>query len=541
MILSRTRQSLKSCTAATTAIRQYSVHCKKVEPKYQEFKKFTYTTNYATALAALLISFGSFSDSKDLTICHENDDSELSTVTAMKIDSIFSTIKAIEEKIDAKKKHYLQSQRGHVDVVVGCQYGDEGKGKLVDILAGDYAICARVAGGSNAGHTIEVDGKSYKFHLIPSGILNKNVHGVIGNGVVIHLRGFLKELGDLQEAFKRDGDNDDVTKRLHISDRSHIVFDFHQKVDGLNEKRLGVAKLGTTNKGIGPAYCSKTMRNGIRVGDMQDMEYFEKRLRALVDQLKSAYPDLEVNIEEELAYYNSIRDILLPMVTDTIIYCNESLDEGKNILIEGANATMIDLDFGTFPYVTSSNPSIGSVYTGLGVPFYSVHDVVGIVKAYSTRVGDGPFLSELQDELGDELRNKGGEFGTTTGRPRRCGWLDIPQVKYAMLVNGITQINLTKLDVLSGMKEIKLGVKYIDANGNERLGIPASLTEYSNLQLEYETFPGWTEDISQCKNYDDLPENCKRYLIRIEELIGRKIKWIGVGAGRLDIIEKSDQ
>eukprot|EP00596_Hydrurales_sp_CCMP1899_P003787 CAMPEP_0119041920 /NCGR_PEP_ID=MMETSP1177-20130426/14210_1 /TAXON_ID=2985 /ORGANISM="Ochromonas sp, Strain CCMP1899" /LENGTH=470 /DNA_ID=CAMNT_0007008347 /DNA_START=76 /DNA_END=1485 /DNA_ORIENTATION=- len=410
------------------------------------------------------------------------------------------------------------AKRGSVDVIVGAQWGDEGKGKLVDILSADYEICARVAGGSNAGHTIVVDGKKYKFHLVPSGILNKNSHCVVGNGVVVHLRGLLAELKTLREA------NIDYKGRLHLSDRAHIVFDFHQAIDGLNEAKLGDKKLGTTHKGIGPAYSSKTMRNGLRIGDLRDMEFFESRLRGLVKQLEGSNPGFIIDVEKELAYYTSIREEILEMTIDTIEYSNAAIKDGKRILIEGANATMIDLDFGTFPYVTSSNPTVGSVCTGLGVPPTQIGAVTGIVKSYCTRVGEGPFPTELDDDDCLKLRKIGGEFGTTTGRPRRCGWIDIPQLKYAAMINGFSEINLTKLDVLSGFAEVKIGTKYM-LNGQEVKGMPSSLNTYAAIEVQYEVMPGWTEDVSNIKNFDDLPKNCKAYVLRLEELTGVPIRW----------------
>eukprot|EP01038_Epipyxis_sp_PR26KG_P009794 gene9794-13176_t len=446
--------------------------------------------------------------------------------TSEKLDLILSSIRRIESRLETSKKG-----RGKIDVVLGAQWGDEGKGKLVDVLSSKYDICARVAGGSNAGHTIVVDGIKYKFHLVPSGILNPGVNCVIGNGVVVHVQGLLQELLSLQAA------NVEYKNRLFISDRAHIVFGFHQQLDGINEQKLGGNKIGTTHKGIGPSYSSKTMRNGLRFGDLKDMEYFEMRLRSLTTQLQLAYPGFVIDVEKELAYYKSIREHLLPMIIDTVQYCNEALSDGKNILIEGANATMIDLDFGTYPYVTSSNPSIGSVCTGLGVPPHDIQQVSAIVKAYCTRVGEGPFPTELVDETGTKLRESGGEYGTTTGRPRRCGWIDIPQLKYSLMLNGATDINLTKLDVLSGFDEIKIGSKYL-INNVEVKGMPASLKTYADVTVMYETMPGWNEDISKCKSFEELPLNCQKYILKLEELLGTKIRWIGVGAGRLDLIDR---
>ena len=429
----------------------------------------------------------------------------------------------------ANEVHADKAAKGSVDVVLGAQWGDEGKGKLVDILSFDYDICARVAGGSNAGHTIVADGKKYKFHLVPSGILNKEGTCVIGNGVVVHLRGLMEELKMLDAA------GVDYNGRLFISDRAHIVFDFHQEIDGLNELHLGGGKLGTTHKGIGPAYGSKTMRNGLRCGDLVDMDYFAKRLVGLTTQLQRANPGLKIDTEKELVFINSIRSKLLPMLVDSIEFSNEALSSGKSILVEGANATMIDLDFGTYPYVTSSNPSVGSVSTGLGVPPTKIKNINGIIKAYCTRVGEGPFPTELLDETGDKLRAIGHEFGTTTGRARRCGWIDIPQLKYANMINGFTAINLTKLDVLTGFSEVKIGKRYL-VNGKEVKGMPAALKTYSDVKVEYEVMPGWTEDISRAKTFDELPPNCQAYVIRLEQLLGVPIKWVGVGPGRTDML-----
>ena len=355
---------------------------------------------------------------------------------------------------------------------------------------------------------------------------------MIGNGVVVHLRGLVAELETLSDA------GVDYNNRLFISDRAHIVFDFHQTIDGLNEAQLQGNKLGTTNKGIGPAYTSKATRNGVRVGDLQDMKYFEARLRRLITHLEKQYPGLKIDVDAELKYYNKIRPLILPMIVDSIQYTHDAIMDNKRILVEGANATMIDIDFGTFPYVTSSNPTVGSVCTGLGVPPHKIGNVCGIVKAYCTRVGEGPFPTELQGALNDELRTKGGEFGTTTGRARRCGWIDIPQLRYAAMINGFTQINLTKLDVLTGFSEVKIGARYIH-NGEEIFSMPASLNTYSDVVVEYETMPGWTEDISKCTTFEELPLNCQRYVLRLQELLGLDIRWIGVGAGRLDMIDRS--
>jgi adenylosuccinate synthase len=423
-----------------------------------------------------------------------------------------------------------------IDIVLGAQWGDEGKGKLVDLLSQDYDVCARVAGGSNAGHTIVVQGKKYKFHLLPSGVLNPNAVCVIGNGVVVHLPSFLNELDSLAAS------NVHYEGRVLLSDRAHLVFDFHQEVDGRQEARLGRHKLGTTKKGIGPAYASKISRNGLRVGDLQDWDVFERRFRDLASQHEDSYSGLKINVEEQLAYYKSIVDRISPMTVDTIEYTNKAYSDGKKILVEGANATMLDIDFGTYPYVTSSNPSVGSVLTGLGVSPRKLRGIYGTVKAYCTRVGEGPFPTELELVKGSpglHFSQVGAEYGTTTGRPRRCGWLDIPQMKYSAVVNGFTSLNLTKLDVLTGLSEVKIAKAY-KYNGEYLSSMPASLDVLSNVEIEYETLPGWREDISSCNSFEELPANCQRYVLRVQELIGIPIRWIGVGPNRADVIDRGE-
>jgi len=399
-------------------------------------------------------------------------------------------------------------------------------------------VCARVAGGSNAGHTIVANGVKYKFHLLPSGILNPKAVCVIGNGVVIHIPSFLDEIEELQATGVQ------VAGRILVSDRAHIVFDFHQEVDGVSESRLGRNKLGTTKKGIGPAYASKISRNGIRVGDLAtNFEYFEQRFRTLAEQTMYAYPGLIIDVEQQLAYYQSVASKVAIMTADTIQYVNKAFHQGKKILVEGANATMLDIDFGTYPYVTSSNPSVGSVLTGLGISPEKIRGVYGTVKAYCTRVGEGPFPSELDmsdpTSVGYHLSTVGAEYGTTTGRQRRCGWLDIPQMQYSVLINGFTAINLTKLDVLTGLVDVKLGKAY-KHKGSYIESMPACLKTLSECEVEYEVLPGWREDISKCSSFEQLPENAQKYVQRIEELLGVPIRWIGVGPNRLDQIDRGD-
>ena len=447
-----------------------------------------------------------------------------------KIDRLEQSIGAPASRPDAHTTHH------GIDVVLGAQWGDEGKGKLVDLLSQDYDVCARVAGGSNAGHTIVVEGKKYKFHLLPSGVLNPNATCVIGNGVVIHLPSFLNELDTLKES------GVDYQGRVYVSDRAHIVFDFHQEVDGRQEHQLGRNKIGTTKKGIGPAYASKISRNGLRIGDLRHWDYFERRFRELAAQHVSSYNGLEIDVDEQLKYYKKVAQRVNDMTIDTIEFTNQQYHDGKKILVEGANATMLDIDFGTYPYVTSSNPSIGSVLTGLGVSPRKLRGIYGTVKAYCTRVGEGPFPTELplkEGSPGLHFSQVGAEYGTTTGRSRRCGWLDIPQMKYSANINGFTSLNLTKVDVLTGLPEVKIGKAY-KYNGQYLSTMPASLEILSKVEVEYEVMPGWTEDISQCKSFSDLPMNCQKYILRVQELIGVPIRWIGVGPNRADVIDRGE-
>lgn len=419
-----------------------------------------------------------------------------------------------------------------IDVVLGAQWGDEGKGKLVDMLSQDYDIIVRVAGGSNAGHTIVVNGKTFKFHLIPSGVLNPNATCIIGNGVVIHLPSFVQELKGLAAA----GIQVDPS-RLLVSDRAHLVFDFHQDMDALNEVRRGNKMIGTTRKGIGPAYSSKMMRNGLRVGDLREFDTFCLQLVDLITSVRQSYPELVIDVAAEIEKYRQLRTLLLPHIGDSIQALAQAYTLQQKILVEGANATMLDIDFGTYPYVTSSNPTIGSVCTGGGIAPAKIASVIGIVKAYCTRVGEGPFPTELVEEVGTHLGTVGREFGTTTGRPRRVGWLDLPQLHYAHLLNGFTCLNLTKLDVLTGLSEVKLGVAYV-VDGKRLETMPASLAVLSNATVEYETFPGWEQDISNCRTFEDLPPAAQVYVTRVEELLGIPVTWIGTGPDRSDVIAR---
>ncbi|BES98859.1 unnamed protein product [Nesidiocoris tenuis] len=430
----------------------------------------------------------------------------------------------------AELKNSPLSEHG-VTVVLGAQWGDEGKGKMVDLLAAGADLVCRCQGGNNAGHTVVVEQQEYDFHLLPSGIINPKCKSIIGNGVVVHLPGLIEELKH-NEVKGLVGWKD----RLLISSRAHLVFDFHQQVDGLQELEKGSQSLGTTKKGIGPAYSSKASRSGIRIADLiGDYAAFSARFIDLANQFKRIFPVLEVNVEQELERYKNYSDWIRPMVVETVSYLHSALREKKKILVEGANAAMLDIDFGTYPYVTSSNCSIGGVCTGLGLPPSAIGEVIGVVKAYTTRVGDGPFPTELKNEIGDTLQTRGGEIGVTTKRKRRCGWLDIPLLEYTCLVNGYTSLCITKLDILDLFAEIKVAVAY-KLNGKRIDYFPASASELEQVEVEYLTLPGWSEKTENCRTFDELPPNAKAFVLKVEELVNVKVKWIGVGKGRESII-----
>ncbi|XP_041969934.1 adenylosuccinate synthetase [Aricia agestis] len=418
-----------------------------------------------------------------------------------------------------------------VTVVLGAQWGDEGKGKVVDLLAVDSDIVCRCQGGNNAGHTVVVNGKEFDFHLLPSGIINSKCSSVIGNGVVIHLPGLFEELKKNELKGMENWQS-----RLIISDRAHLVFDVHQQVDGLQEAEKGQNSLGTTKKGIGPTYSSKATRNGIRIGDLLgDFQQFEEKFRTLTANYKRMFPSLEVDIENELVRYKKYAEDIRPLVKDTVSYLHREIGAGKKVLVEGANAAMLDIDFGTYPYVTSSNCSIGGVCTGLGLPPRLVGDVLGVVKAYTTRVGDGPFPTELHDETGRLLQERGHEVGVTTKRVRRCGWLDLVVVRYTGMVNGYTKICLTKLDILDSLQDIKVGVAY-KLNGKQINYFPSSMTELSKVEVEYVTLPGWGCSTADVREISKLPQAALNYVKFIENYLNIPVKYIGVGQGRECII-----
>ncbi|KAI5950798.1 ADE12 [Candida jiufengensis] len=425
------------------------------------------------------------------------------------------------------------------DVVLGSQWGDEGKGKLVDLLCDDIDVCARCQGGNNAGHTIVVDGKKFDFHMLPSGLVNPKCQNLVGSGVVVHIPSFFEELKNIEEKGLECRD------RLFISSRAHLVFDFHQRTDKLKEAELSENKksIGTTGKGIGPTYSTKASRSGIRVHHLVNQnpeawQEFKTRYMRLIESRQKRYGEFDYDYEEELARYEKYREELKPFVVDSVEFMHNAIAQKKKILVEGANALMLDIDFGTYPYVTSSSTGIGGVLTGLGIPPKSIRNIYGVVKAYTTRVGEGPFPTEQLNKDGETLQDVGAEFGVTTGRKRRCGWLDLVVLKHSTLINGYTSLNITKLDVLDGFKNIEVGIAY-KLDGKELTHFPADLIDVGNVEVIYKTFPGWETDITKIKKYEDLPENAKNYLKFIEDYLNVPIQWVGVGPGREAMLEKA--
>ncbi len=413
-------------------------------------------------------------------------------------------------------------------VVIGTQWGDEGKGKYIDMLAQTSDVVVRFSGGNNAGHTIVANGVKYALHLIPSGILHDSKTCIIGNGVVVDPDVLLKEMKELS-------DKGISTDKLFISDRAHVIMPYHRIIDELQEKFRGENSIGTTKRGIGPAYADKTERSGIRMCDLIDEELFVKKVNENVAIknliIEKVYGGQAINADEVISEYLNYAQMLRPHVIDANSVLFNEMEAGKSILFEGAQATFLDLDFGTYPYVTSSNPVAGGVCTGAGIGPVYIDEVYGVLKAYTSRVGAGPFPTEQDNEIGDTIRELGWEYGTTTGRPRRCGWLDLVMIRYAARVNGLTGLAINHVDTIGKIPKIKLCVAY-KKDGKEIKSFPASLKELAKCEPVYEEFDGWNEDISGVRNYNDLPGNAKKYLERIEELVGVKIKLIGVGKER---------
>jgi adenylosuccinate synthase len=414
-----------------------------------------------------------------------------------------------------------------VTVIVGAQWGDEGKGKIVDLLSEDIDIVARYQGGANAGHTVVIGDKEYVLHLIPSGIFHRHVKCVIGNGTVIDPIALMDEIAMIRSfGIKTEG-------RLFISHNAHLIMPYHKLLDNIREQ--GAQKIGTTGRGIGPAYIDKYMRTGIRVVDLLNRDALCRKLKANIEEknqiLSRVYGSKELDIDSIITEYQEFDKKIDPFVTDTSAYLNSALRRKKRILAEGAQGALLDVDHGTYPFVTSSNPTSGGACTGLGIPPTQVRKIIGIVKAYTTRVGNGPFPTELMDATGERLRTIGGEFGATTGRPRRCGWLDMVSLRYSFQINGITEVALTKLDVLDDFNDIKVCIGY-RKNGVMLKAFPTDLQTLESVEPVYTTFRGWKEKISAIKTFRRLPPATQRYILGLEKLSGARVSIVSVGARR---------
>ena len=413
-------------------------------------------------------------------------------------------------------------------VIVGAQWGDEGKGKATDLLGPRVDYVVKPNGGNNAGHTVVVNGQKFELKLLPAGILSDNAVPVIGNGVVVNPEALFAEIEGLEA---RGAD----TSRLKISANAHLVAPYHQTMDKVTERFLGKRAIGTTGRGIGPAYMDKVGRLGVRVQDILDESILRQKVEGALRQknqlLVKVYNRRHVEVEEIVEYFMSYAERLKPMIVDTTQLLNKALDEGKTLLMEGGQATFLDVDHGTYPFVTSSNPTAGGACVGSGVGPTRITRVIGIQKAYTTRVGAGPFPTELFDEMGDYLRTTGGEFGVNTGRPRRCGWYDSVLARQAVRINGFTDLFITKLDVLTGLEKIPVCVAY-DVDGVRHDEMPMTQPDFHHAKPIYEYYDGWTENISDAKSLDELPENARKYVLKLEELSGCRISAIGVGPDR---------
>ncbi|MDX6317069.1 MAG: adenylosuccinate synthase [Nocardioidaceae bacterium] len=413
-------------------------------------------------------------------------------------------------------------------VIVGAQWGDEGKGKATDVLGSRVDYVVKFNGGNNAGHTVVIGDEKYALHLLPSGILTPGCVPVIGNGVVVDLPVLFEEIDALET---RGVD----TSRLVVSANAHVIAEYHRTLDKVAERFLGSSRIGTTGRGIGPTYADKMNRIGVRVQDIFDEKILRQKVEGALDiknqLLTKVYNRRAISVDEILDELLSRRDRLRPMVADTGLLLNESLDRGETVLLEAGQATLLDVDHGTYPFVTSSSATAGGACTGSGIPPTRIERVVGIVKAYTTRVGEGPFPTELLDDSGEFLRKTGAEYGTTTGRPRRCGWFDAVIARYAARVNGVTDFVLTKLDVLTGLEHVPVCVAY-DVDGTRHDEMPVNQTDFHHAKPVYEQFPGWWEDISGARTLDDLPANARSYVQAVEAMSGARISTIGVGPGR---------
>ncbi len=422
------------------------------------------------------------------------------------------------------------------DVVIGCFYGDEGKGKVIDYLASDADIAVRATGGDNAGHTIRVDGVKYAMHLIPSGILSGHTIGIVGNGVVLNPEVLLEEIDNLTEH------GYDVEHYLKISDKAHVILPYHRMLDVALEK-VRKSRIGTTGKGIGPAYCDKFERSGLRMEDLcsdslkEKLEELVASRKALLKFYDPENREIDALLDFETIYqaYSGYARKLRPYVCDTVTLLHKALEQDKKVIVEGAQATLLDIDFGSYPYVTSSNPTIGGILTGTGLSASDIGNVYGIIKAYSSRVGEGPYVTELLDETGDRIRELGHEYGTTTGRPRRCGWLDLVTLKYAKRVNGLTALSVNHLDTIGKFDKIQVCVGY-DCDGTVTEDFSTNLEFLNRAKPVYREFDGNFGDISHSGSFEELPENARAYIGFIEEYIGIPVKFIGTGAEREEML-----
>lgn len=414
-------------------------------------------------------------------------------------------------------------------VVVGLQYGDEGKGKITDVLSAKSDYVVRFQGGDNAGHTVYVGDEKFVLHLLPSGVLQCKGRCIIANGVVVNPKAFLKEIGQIEEKGMR-------TDHVFISRRAHVIMPYHILLDTYREEEEGGTQIGTTKKGIGPCYEDKIARVGIRMVDLLNPEVLAEKIKKNLKTKNSLFEKYfekpKLDFDEIYNEFLALGETLKDRIVDTEVELNEAIHDGKNILFEGAQAAMLDIDFGTYPYVTSSSPTTGGVCSGAGVPPTSLQNLIGVAKAYTTRVGNGPFPTELNDEIGAEMRKVGHEFGATTGRPRRCGWLDLVSLKHATMINGINNLVITKLDVLSGISTLKIATKYKTEDGKIIDYFTSSTTKLYNYEPIYEELQGWTEDITHARTYDELPENAKKYIEFIENHLGINVYLVSVGPER---------
>jgi len=418
-------------------------------------------------------------------------------------------------------------------IIIGTQWGDEGKAKAIDYLAHDMDIVVRYQGGANAGHTVKVQDETYVFHLIPSGILYASSRCVLGGGMVIDTDAFFSEI----EALEKRGV--EFYDRIRVADNAHVLLDYHKVIDQKSEEHSGSSKIGTTKRGIGICYGDKAYRLGIRVADLYSEQFYRERLPYLIEQknivLTKVYNLEPIQLKDIDKKLRLLAEKLEKYVINVSFYLNMELASGKKVMLEGAQGTMLDLDFGTYPFVTSSNPTTGGAIVGSGINFRYIDKVIGIAKAYTTRVGEGPFPTELSGEEGDKLREIGREYGATTGRPRRVGWFDVEVIRHAARVNGLSALFLTKIDVLDSYDTIKVAVGY-EQNGKRINYFPSS--DYDSIKVIYEEFPGWKEPISECRNFHDLPKNARKYIEQLERFCGIPVKWVSVGPARESTITR---